>query len=504
VASLGARAQRAAALGRRGARGPASRRRIRATLLRVQPWRTLRQLARATVRDPRLRLVIERFATYGRRGPAPGARGARPGGDTSSTHSAPGTRAAGSTRWSRRSWAGSTRSGELRLSTPVHRIHPGRGVETAAGLIAADVVVANVDAERVARDLLRRPWKPRERSVSGLALMLGLRGRTPGLAHHSIEFPADYDAEFDDVFVHRRPVRDPTVYVSASTATDPDEGARDGRGVVRARQRAGDRGRRRLERGGAAAGRAARRGGPPRALVIRSPADLERETGRRGRRDLRRRAARTAGARCAARACRCAAFPGSGRSAGPRIPGGGLPLVALGGKIVADAIGPAWKPAVTRRVRAAVLAGVVLAVVAVLLVVRGSPGGEEPAALLEERVGRGPVTTTILRPAGPRRRFRWSCSSTAGARRGPSRIGRGSSIWLVAATPSSIRAIRTPSPLRHRRCSATCLRASAWRCPDSTRTRAASSPSATPRAGRSRRITPPSPGASACRCRAPS
>ena len=41
----------------------------------------------------------------------------------------------------------------------------------------------------------------RERSVSGLALMLGLRGRTPGLAHHAITFPADYDAEFDDVFV---------------------------------------------------------------------------------------------------------------------------------------------------------------------------------------------------------------------------------------------------------------------------------------------------------------
>ena len=34
-------------------------------------------------------------------------------------------------------------------------------------------------------------------------------------------FPADYDAEFDDLFVHRRPVRDPTVYVSAPCATDP-------------------------------------------------------------------------------------------------------------------------------------------------------------------------------------------------------------------------------------------------------------------------------------------
>ncbi len=46
------------------------------------------------------------------------------------------------------------------------------------------------------------------------------------------------------------------------------------------------------------------------------------------------------------------------------------------------------------------VAVLVLAVVAVSLAVRGSSGGDEPTALLEERVGRGPVTTTILRPAG--------------------------------------------------------------------------------------------------------
>src|SRR3712207_6976501 len=41
-----------------------------------------------------------------------------------------------------------------------------------------------------------RPVRERERSVSGLAVMLGLQGRTPGLVHHAITFPADYDAEF--------------------------------------------------------------------------------------------------------------------------------------------------------------------------------------------------------------------------------------------------------------------------------------------------------------------
>ena len=74
----------------------------------------------------------------------------------------------------------------------------------------------------------------RERSLSGLAAAARPRGRTPDLAHHRIDFPADYDAEFDDVFVHRRPVRDPTVYVSAPAGDRAGAG-----GVVRAGQRAG-------------------------------------------------------------------------------------------------------------------------------------------------------------------------------------------------------------------------------------------------------------------------
>ncbi|HEV2950575.1 MAG TPA: phytoene desaturase, partial [Actinomycetota bacterium] len=43
-------------------------------LLRVRPWQTLRDLARSCVRDRRLRMVVERFATYAgadpRRAPA--------------------------------------------------------------------------------------------------------------------------------------------------------------------------------------------------------------------------------------------------------------------------------------------------------------------------------------------------------------------------------------------------------------------------------------------------
>ncbi len=46
-------------------------------------------------------------------------------------------------------------------------------------------------------------------------LLLGVRGRTPGLAQHTVTFPADYDAEFDAIFgAPARPVPDPAVFVS--------------------------------------------------------------------------------------------------------------------------------------------------------------------------------------------------------------------------------------------------------------------------------------------------
>ncbi len=39
------------------------------------------------------------------------------------------------------------------------------------------------------------------------------RGRTPGIRHHNVWFPADYDAEFDQLFaVAAQPVVDPTIY----------------------------------------------------------------------------------------------------------------------------------------------------------------------------------------------------------------------------------------------------------------------------------------------------
>jgi phytoene dehydrogenase-like protein len=124
--------------------------------------------------------------------------------------------------------------------------------------VPADIVVSNVDAQVLYRDLLPNPRRLTtldDRSLAGFVLLLGVRGRTPGLAHHTVLFPggsaADdrraepiarpgiegsprrnvragqdaYDAEFDAVFgdpgrgIPARPAPDPTVFVSV--ADDP-------------------------------------------------------------------------------------------------------------------------------------------------------------------------------------------------------------------------------------------------------------------------------------------
>jgi phytoene dehydrogenase-like protein len=306
-------------------------------LLRIRPWHTLRGLARATVRDPRLRLVIERFATYAGADPrrAPAVLGV-----------------AGYVEHAYGAWhvrGGLYRlvealverlallGGDLRLGTRVVAIERAgthvRGVLTATGEhVAADAVVWDGDA-RALDELLRRPVRRRERSLSGLAVMLALDGRTTGLVHHQLRFPADYDAEFDDLFVARRPVRDPTVYVAASCVTDPSEAPADGENwfvLVNAPSGVAADWEAEADRVVASLGLGRR----VLARAVRSPADLESETGAvdgaiygdapHGRLGtLRRPGPHVPGAR------------GLIRIGGTAHPGGGLPLVLLGGELAA-------------------------------------------------------------------------------------------------------------------------------------------------------------------------
>lgn len=318
-------------------------------LLRVRPWHTLRSLAGALVRDPRLRLVVERFATYAgadpRRAPAALAVAGYVEHAFGAWHVRGGLYRLVEALVERLAQLGVP----LRLGERVTGIvRSGRhvsGVRIASGeLLRADVVVWNGDA--LALDgLLRGSGSgservPTERSLSGFALMLGLRGRSEALVHHAITFPADYDAEFDDVFGQRRLVRDPTLYVSASCATDPAEAPVDAENwfvlvnaPAGARLSAADE--------DAYEERLVDRLAVRERVVVsarRAPGDLERETGAVGGAiygaaphgrvgTMRRPGPVVRGVR------------GLYRVGGTAHPGGGLPLVALGGRVVARLIG---------------------------------------------------------------------------------------------------------------------------------------------------------------------
>ena len=240
------------------------------------------------------------------------------------------------------------------------------GVELADGeVVAADVLVSDADAARLYADLLppgptRAPRRALARatpSLSGVVLLLGLRGRTPGLAHHTVLFPADYDAEFDAVFGTGRnagcpqPVHDPTVYVSApdDPALRPDDDSESwfvlvnaprhepGRGVDWDSPGLADRYADRVLQVMAERGLDVR--DRVRHRVVRTPADLERDTGSVGGSIY---GTSSNGARAAfLRPGNRSPVPGLFLVGGSAHPGGGLPLVTLSAEIVAGLIGPA-------------------------------------------------------------------------------------------------------------------------------------------------------------------
>jgi phytoene desaturase len=313
-------------------------------LARVRPWHTLATLARAHARDPRLRMIIERFATYAgadpRRAPAALALAGWVEHAYGAWHVRGGLYGIVEALTRRLQALG----GQLRLGTAVTAIERDgsrvRGVRTAHGEpVPAEVVVWNGDELALDR-LLGRRARRTPRSVSGLALLLGLRGATPGLVHHEIRFPADYAAEFDDVFGARRLPRDPTLYVSASCATHPEEAPPDCENwfvLVNAPAGTPEEG---LD--AYAESLIARLGVGSRIVLAarRSPADLARETGAAG--------GAIYGAAPHGR-LGTVARPGSAvrgvrgllRVGGTVHPGGGIPLVLLGARTVAEQVGPA-------------------------------------------------------------------------------------------------------------------------------------------------------------------
>ncbi|MBK9710262.1 MAG: phytoene desaturase [Kouleothrix sp.] len=121
---------------------------------------------------------------------------------------------------------------EIRTSSPVEQImtsgDAASGVRLQSGeQLCAATVVINADPryayerllaghERMAARLARL-----EPSCSGFILLLGVDRTYPGLAHHNIFFSGDYEREFAAIFERGVPAPDPTVYVCATSLSDP-------------------------------------------------------------------------------------------------------------------------------------------------------------------------------------------------------------------------------------------------------------------------------------------
>lgn len=331
-------------------------------LATVAPWATLRRLGKSYLRDARLRMLLDRYATYTGSDPrrAPAALAAVPYAELAfgGWYVTGGLRRIADALLARCAEVGVV----VRIGTDVRSIEVGGGGVSGVTLadgerLPADVVVANADATHVYTDLIDAPGQARRLrratpSLSGFVLLLGLRGRTPGLAARTVLFPADYDAEFDSVFGSpARPADDPTIYLSVPDDSAVRPGGHEGWFVLVNAPRHGP-GAGAVD--WAAPGRAdayaqhlldllARRGLDIRDRLlftqVRTPADLERDTRAVGGAIY---GTSSNGLRAAfLRPANRSGVPGLFLVGGSAHPGGGLPLVMLSAQIVAGEIGPA-------------------------------------------------------------------------------------------------------------------------------------------------------------------
>jgi phytoene desaturase len=333
----------------------------------VAPRTSLRDLGREYLHDWRLRQVLDRYATYSGSDPrrAPAVLATIPyveqtfgawhiGGGVGTLAGVLARRCV-------------DRGVQVRLGADVTGIEvvDGRvsGVRLQTGeFLPADIVVSNVDARelygglvddrratKVGRDLAKVPP-----SLSGFVILLALRGRTPGLQHHNVWFPDNYDDEFDALFGKTAlPVDEPAIYVCSPDDPHmrPSDDAESWFILINA-PRHGDGSDRTVnwdEPGRSEVyadhilERLAGRGMDVRDRVVwretRTPADLARATRAPGGSIY---GTSSNGARAAfQRPANQSPVAGLYLVGGSAHPGGGLPLVGMGAEIVANLVGRA-------------------------------------------------------------------------------------------------------------------------------------------------------------------
>jgi phytoene desaturase len=83
-------------------------------------------------------------------------------------------------------------------------------------------LLSGIFSAKESEHLLRPPL-----SNSGFILFLGVRGRDPRLGHHNIFFSDHYREEFAEIHEKKISPTEPTIYISISARTDPDHAPKD-------------------------------------------------------------------------------------------------------------------------------------------------------------------------------------------------------------------------------------------------------------------------------------
>jgi phytoene desaturase len=103
------------------------------------------------------------------------------------------------------------------------------GLTVAGQRIAADLVISNADrhfTETILtpeqyRTYPEAAWRRKTSGPSALLLYLGVKGALPQLQHHNLFFTEAWRQNFDDIFVHKRWPKRPSMYVCKPSAHDP-------------------------------------------------------------------------------------------------------------------------------------------------------------------------------------------------------------------------------------------------------------------------------------------
>ena len=196
----------------------------------IAPQRTLRSLAQHYFTDPRLVTLVDRYATYSGSDPrqAPAALATIPYVEETfgAHHVRGGLRELGRALYDRCVALGVT----FQFGSAVEHIVVDTAVKsittTDGQSVTCDIVIANVDAHVVYHQLLEDTLPAVRKaqhkltkvtpSLSGFVINIALDEVTPGLEHHNVFFPENYDDEFDCIFgvgKSARPIPDPAIYI---------------------------------------------------------------------------------------------------------------------------------------------------------------------------------------------------------------------------------------------------------------------------------------------------